>query len=113
MSSEAPQLDGDAKAAALYRGGNMQIIASAGSGKTEVLAQRLALLIGEGTPAPSIVAFTFTERAAKELKQRVEVRVAQLQGSGVGLLPREAGVSERLCRDVGTHPGVGLAAHRV
>ena len=42
----------------------MQIIASAGSGKTEVVSQRVADLLAEGVRPDAIVAFTFTERAA-------------------------------------------------
>lgn len=44
-----------------YRDGNLLIIACAGSGKTQVLSRRIALLISEGVPRDSIVAFTFTD----------------------------------------------------
>lgn len=67
-----PRLEGEAAAARDYRGGHLQIIASAGSGKTEVVSQRVAALLGEGVPATGIVAFTFTERAAASLKSRIE-----------------------------------------
>ena len=53
----------------------MQIIACAGSGKTEVVAQRVADLIAEGVDPARIIAFTFTERAAGELKARISKRV--------------------------------------
>lgn len=53
----------------------MQIIAAAGSGKTEVVSQRVADLIADRLPPDAIVAFTFTERAAAELKQRIADRV--------------------------------------
>jgi hypothetical protein len=59
-----PRLTGEALAAVRHRGGHLQIIASAGSGKTEVVSRRVADLLGEGLPAESIVAFTFTERTA-------------------------------------------------
>jgi DNA helicase II / ATP-dependent DNA helicase PcrA len=75
-----PQLDGEALAAALHRDGHLQIIAAAGSGKTELVSQRVALLVAEGVPAESIVAFTFTERAAKELKHRIAARVGHIAG---------------------------------
>src|SRR5438045_2000052 len=71
----APQLEGDALAAVEHRGSHLQIIASAGSGKTEVVSQRVADLIAEGVPAGAVVAFTFTERAAGELKTRIADRV--------------------------------------
>ena len=47
-SLAAPQLEGDGRAAVLHRGTHLQIIASAGSGKTEVVAQRFAQLMADG-----------------------------------------------------------------
>lgn len=58
----------------------MQIIAAAGSGKTEVVSQRVVDLLAEGVPARGIVAFTFTERAAEELKNRITRRVEERLG---------------------------------
>ena len=58
----------------------MQLIASAGSGKTEVVSQRVADLLAEGVRPDAIVAFTFTERAAAELKERIEARVVTRLG---------------------------------
>lgn len=63
-----------------HRGSHMQIIAAAGSGKTEVVSQRVADLLADGENPRSIVAFTFTERAAEELRQRIEVRAEQRIG---------------------------------
>ncbi len=57
---------GDALRAVKHRGSHLQIIASAGSGKTEVVSQRVADLLADGVSARSIVAFTFTEGAAEE-----------------------------------------------
>ena len=70
-----PVLEGEAAAAVAHRGGHVQIIAAAGSGKTEVVSQRVASLLADGEPAESIVAFTFTEKAAAELKERIRQRV--------------------------------------
>ncbi len=75
-----PQLTGAARDAVRHRGSHIQIIAGAGSGKTEVVAQRVADLLADGAPAESIVAFTFTERAAEELKNRISHRVADRLG---------------------------------
>ncbi|MBE7159423.1 MAG: UvrD-helicase domain-containing protein, partial [Rhodospirillales bacterium] len=77
----SPILEGQALDAVEHRGGHIQIIASAGAGKTEVVSQRVVALLAEGTPARSIVAFTFTERAAASLKQRISERVAEKLGS--------------------------------
>lgn len=74
---EIPRLEGDARAAVEYRDGHLQIIASAGSGKTEVVSQRVASLLADSFEPEGIVAFTFTERAARELKSRIERRVEQ------------------------------------
>jgi DNA helicase-2/ATP-dependent DNA helicase PcrA len=60
-------LEGDAAQAVAHRGGHIQTIAAAGSGKTEVVA-RVADLIATGVEPRSIVAFTFTEKASAELK---------------------------------------------
>ena len=64
-----------------HRASHMQIIASAGSGKTEVVSQRVADLLAEGVRPDAIVAFTFTERAAAELKERIEARVTARLGA--------------------------------
>jgi DNA helicase II / ATP-dependent DNA helicase PcrA len=56
------------------------VIACAGSGKTESISRRVAALIAEGTDPASIVAFTFTERAASELKERITRKVAEQMG---------------------------------
>jgi DNA helicase II / ATP-dependent DNA helicase PcrA len=79
-SSAAPQLEGDARAAVLHRGSHLQIIASAGSGKTEVVAQRFAQLMADGADPAGIIAFTFTDRAADELKARISARVEERLG---------------------------------
>ena len=56
----------------------LQIIACAGSGKTQVISQRIANLLASGAAEPrNIVAFTFTEKAAAELKDRVMRLVAE------------------------------------
>jgi DNA helicase-2/ATP-dependent DNA helicase PcrA len=78
--SPAPHLTGEALNAVKHRGSHLQIIASAGSGKTEVVSQRVADLLAEGLPARAITAFTFTERAAEELRQRIELRAAERIG---------------------------------
>ncbi|WP_329176817.1 ATP-dependent helicase [Streptomyces sp. NBC_01477] len=65
---------------------NLLIVACAGSGKTEVISQRIAGLLGQpGVEPKNIVAFTFTEKAAGELKERVHSRIHQLHGEIHGL----------------------------
>jgi DNA helicase-2/ATP-dependent DNA helicase PcrA len=69
----------DQRDAIEHRDGNLLILACAGSGKTEVISRRIAGLVAEGTPKSSIIAFTFTERAAKELKARIRGHLEELQ----------------------------------
>ena len=64
-----------------YRGGHLQVIACAGSGKTEAISQRVASLILEGVEPAQIIAFTFTERAADSLKARITKRVGEAKGA--------------------------------
>ena len=79
-TADIPTLEGDAAEAVNHRGGHIQIIAAAGSGKTEVVSQRVAALLADGEPPESIIAFTFTEKAAAELKERIRERVTARMG---------------------------------
>lgn len=76
-----PELHGPALDAVSHRGSHVQIIAAAGSGKTEVVSQRVADLLAEGVAPDAIVAFTFTQRAAKELSNRIARRVEARLGT--------------------------------
>lgn len=61
--------------------GNVQIIACAGSGKTEFVSERIAYQIQQGIAKPSeIVALTFNDAAAKELKFRVRDKIKEMLG---------------------------------
>lgn len=66
-----PSFTSNQKIAIEHTKGNLQIIACAGSGKTETVSRRIANLVKQGEPASSIVAFTFSEKAAEELKARI------------------------------------------
>ena len=80
MPPHTIQLSLPQKAVIAHRGSHLQVIACAGSGKTEAISRRVAALIADGAEPPSIVAFTFTDKAATELKDRIIRRVGEVKG---------------------------------
>lgn len=85
------QLTGKQTEAVDHVDGNLQLIACAGSGKTEVVAQHITKLLtpisdgGMGLKPGNVVAFTFTEKAAAELKHRVLDRCRERLPDLVGM----------------------------
>jgi len=86
--------------------GNLQLIACAGSGKTEVVAQRVVSLLkhkkegGAGCKPENIIAFTFTDKAASELKERINTRCLEKLGPIDGLANMYVGTIHGFCLEL-------------
>src|SRR6195256_3187220 len=72
MQDYSSELNDRQKEAVLHKNGPIMIVAGAGSGKTKVLTTRIAHLMAQGVDAFHILALTFTNKAAREMKERVE-----------------------------------------
>ena len=71
MQKYIDQLNDAQREPVLHKDGPMIIIAGAGSGKTRVLTIRIAYLMSQGVDAFNILALTFTNKAAREMKNRI------------------------------------------
>jgi DNA helicase II / ATP-dependent DNA helicase PcrA len=86
--------------AVLCTQGPLLVVAGAGSGKTRVLTHRVAHLIDEGLASPSeILAITFTNRAATEMKERVEQLVGGRIASRMWVMTFHSACGRMLRRD--------------
>lgn len=99
MSSVIDSLNAPQKEAALTLDKDVRIIAGAGSGKTRVLMARIASLVDNGILPWRILAITFTNKAAREMKERLQtllqdaardVRISTIHSLCVRILREDA-----------------------
>ena len=77
MKDYLSQLNESQKLPTVHKNGPVMVIAGAGSGKTRVLTYRIAYLMEIGVDPFSILALTFTNKAAKEMKERIGLIVGE------------------------------------
>jgi DNA helicase II / ATP-dependent DNA helicase PcrA len=103
ITADEPLLDAlnpQQREAVLHTEGPLLVVAGAGSGKTRVLTHRVAHLIASDLARPSqVLAITFTNRAAREMKERVEVLVGGSTAARMWVMTFHAACGRMLRRD--------------
>jgi len=93
------------KQAVLHVDGPLLIVAGAGAGKTKTIVHRIAHLIEEGISPSSILAVTFTNKAAGEMRERVRILLSERRG-GLPLVSTFHSLGVRLLREFHEEAGI-------
>lgn len=106
-------LNKEQQSAVLHNQGPLLILAGAGAGKTKTITHRILHLIKTGTPAEKILAITFTNKAAKEMKERVIALIEKdidlqrpIHDGGRPFVSTFHSLGVRILRDNAVHVGI-------
>ncbi|WP_223826562.1 ATP-dependent helicase [Flagellimonas sp. S3867] len=83
LSTFLDELNDAQRAPVLHKDGPLMVIAGAGSGKTRVLTYRIAHLMEQGVDSFNILALTFTNKAAREMKKRIATIVGNSEAKNL------------------------------
>ena len=103
--SKTMKLNPQQQAAVEYLGGALFVLAGAGSGKTRVITEKIAYMITQAGYKPHhIAAITFTNKAAKEMQERVSARLGREQTRGLTVCTFHS-LGMRILREEAQHIG--------
>lgn len=99
-------LNDEQKRAVLAKDGPVSVLAGAGAGKTRVLTTRIYHLIRSGVRADRILAVTFTNKAAREMRERVRTLLGGFESSAQPFIATFHGLGRDLLESYGSAVGV-------